>query len=1626
MEKTVLKEPIANLAKSWSIRVKQFWQPAALGLAILLTQSPAARAATDAVGGGWLQGGALGQYYTNTTFSGTPAFTRRDVRVDFTWGSAGKAGGSRSPGYAAVGNQNFSVRWTGQIQPRFGENYTFKLVAGNTATLYIQPTNSVTWTALVTAASGNTNTAATNLVAGQVYNLKLEYSQTTGTPICRLLWSSASTPEEVLDTATVMGRNMDVYETSLWANAMDGGRDEWAVYNAGTLVPRDTNGWPMTDATNIVFEGYQPNQGAGSYFLQFQGKAAVYAYDFNNCSLSVNGTSYGGNLPFGTGYNATSNLTTATLTLYSNAPGGILYLGFYNSRRNPTDTTNSGVTNVKLMRPVTPGSTNSCPLGSYFYPPIETALQRYTLLRFILNADTDTEWNNRPTEKPSYSTHVNIGNQRYWEQMVMLANECGKDLYVCLPVQASDDYLTNVANLIRYGSDGVNPYTSAQANPVYPPLNPNLRVILEHENEVWNFGFPNFGYNVNMLLQAYTNNTPDWQIVNYDGAYSSNPSGAWLRWHILRGLRASDIFRSVFGDAAMGSRVRPIYEYQYDDANGTASGALTFVDNYFNNADGTAHVATPYPVNHYFWGGGAAVYYASGNSSGTQTNIVFANSGFETPALASGQVQTNPPGSSWTFTGAAGIYSAVATTNAWNLGTASLAGAGNTLGNAVGCQFTVGNSPIAVYQLGRWVVSGNSQSHNLWILDTNGNTIAQTSVNTQGAAINKYVYGQLSTTPLVLAAHTTYYLLSEENSDQCLDNSATVTPVAGLTVNNAVTATFGNPSWNTSLWTFDNTWSGSPFGPVNLLYAPAAEGILGYPPNPPSGSQALFIQSTGMVSQVVNFTSTGTYALSFQSAVSASVGTGARFFFDNTEITGNGSLATGPSTNATGWWPGSFGVSSTTFNSYATYVFEVTTPGTHTLTIKGTGQGQFGGAPAGPNPLIYFDNLQIASADALFAGGIPGAGQAFGQVASANYSAQLYSQARYVQAYGLQVVAYEGGWSLGGDFGATPFQNWCKYFDPRSATAQLSSINTFAQSGGRYYCSGTYEDWPQYDTPNAGSYPLVYAVDTNNNALPVLPLNGLNVPNVLTPANSKWLITANSASGVISATGGWFDWNILAPVSGNFVIAPSYQSAAGAVMEVDGSVVSAGTTVTNYLTQGLHAIKVRSTSGSFTVTNVVVSQLGAPNAPSLQSAVAGVGNNALVTLNWSPAASGAAAQGYLVYYGTASASYGIPLAVGNVTNYTVTGLSNGVTAYFAVVATSAQGYSLPSNELNATPVAPGQIQNLLVWDFFAAGGNAANDGNVSSVAATATASGMLASTITRGAGSPAGAIQNSPGEGCMNLNSPTSWTAASLAAAVTANSYFQFAVRPAAGNRFSLSQVSYVTYQQNSHSSATTVLQYSANNTPWVSVATNNPVNFNWAGTTNAVSLAGISALQNATNVNFRIYGFGFTSYEDKGLGEVPGNNPDVAVVGAVYYPVATPTFSPAGGTYNGSQSVTISTTTTGSSIRYTTDGSTPTSASGTLYTGPVTVSANTTLQAIAYQTNFIDSAVASASYVINGSQPVNITLQMSGANLQLTWPQGTLLQATNLTGPWVTNLATSPYLVSPTNSRMFYRIRVQ
>lgn len=78
----------------------------------------------------------------------------------------------------------------------------------------------------------------------------------------------------------------------------------------------------------------------------------------------------------------------------------------------------------------------------------------------------------------------------------------------------------------------------------------------------------------------------------------------------------------------------------------------------------------------------------------------------------------------------------------------------------------------------------------------------------------------------------------------------------------------------------------------------------------------------------------------------------------------------------------------------------------------------------------------------------------------------------------------------------------------------------------------------------------------------------------------------------------------------------------------------------------------------------------------------------------------------------------------------------------------------------------------------------------------------------------------------------------------------------------------------------------------------------------------------------------------------------------------ATPTFSPAPGTYSTSQSVTMADGTSGATIYYTTDGSTPTTSS-TKYTAAIPVSTTTTIKAMAAASGFNNSAVVTGTYTI-------------------------------------------------------------
>jgi hypothetical protein len=130
------------------------------------------------------------------------------------------------------------------------------------------------------------------------------------------------------------------------------------------------------------------------------------------------------------------------------------------------------------------------------------------------------------------------------------------------------------------------------------------------------------------------------------------------------------------------------------------------------------------------------------------------------------------------------------------------------------------------------------------------------------------------------------------------------------------------------------------------------------------------------------------------------------------------------------------------------------------------------------------------------------------------------------------------------------------------------------------------------------------------------------------------------------------------------------------------------------------------------------------------------------------------------------------------------------------------------------------------------------------------------------------------------------------------------------------------------------------------------------------------------------------------------GHTHSTQILVAATPPTAAPTFTPVAGTYLATQSVTLTDSTPGAVIYYTTNGTTPTTAS-TLYTAGISVAATETIEAIAVAPGYVTSSVSSAKYVITPpaatpvlspaagtyttAQNVTITDSMVGATIYYT-----------------------------------------
>lgn len=345
----------------------------------------------------------------------------------------------------------------------------------------------------------------------------------------------------------------------------------------GYDVDFDPQGAPRQDCY-LIFNSRRI--GAGTYKLSFQGRADV--------SLSA----LPGGVVTNMMYDAASNTSSADVVLPQDSVGNT-WLTFRNTRRTASSSSADGIGNVHLWRPGYPTD------GSVlFTKEFIAAMQKFSVIRTMDFISANNNVTQTWAERTPTAWLGNTGEKgQSWELMVLLANATNRDLWINVPVKADDIYIQKLANLLKYGSDGLEPYSSSQSKPKYPPLKPGLRVYVEYGNEVWNSG-PGFWDFRWALGLANANRLNTNHPIAYDGPVNDQYI-ALRRWIAYRSAFISQTFRKVFGDAAMMKTVRPILASQVGNGNLYLSLGLVWAEGYYGD------------VTKLWYGGGGAAYYDS-------------------------------------------------------------------------------------------------------------------------------------------------------------------------------------------------------------------------------------------------------------------------------------------------------------------------------------------------------------------------------------------------------------------------------------------------------------------------------------------------------------------------------------------------------------------------------------------------------------------------------------------------------------------------------------------------------------------------------------------------------------------------------------------------------------------------------------------------------------------------------------------------------------------------------------------------------------------------------------------------------------------------------------------------------
>ncbi|MBF2076031.1 MAG: cellulose-binding protein [Synechococcales cyanobacterium C42_A2020_086] len=162
-----------------------------------------------------------------------------------------------------------------------------------------------------------------------------------------------------------------------------------------------------------------------------------------------------------------------------------------------------------------------------FNPQFLERIRKFSTFRFMdwmeTNNSTQSEWANRPkVEDATYA----MGKGVPLEIMIELANRLQTNVWFTMPHAATDDYMTNFAQMVK------------------DRLDPNLKVYVELSNEVWNWQFQQAHY---ALQQG-------------KARWGEDKGDAFVQWYGMRAAQMSDIWNQVF--AGQTDRLVPIMATQ--------------------------------------------------------------------------------------------------------------------------------------------------------------------------------------------------------------------------------------------------------------------------------------------------------------------------------------------------------------------------------------------------------------------------------------------------------------------------------------------------------------------------------------------------------------------------------------------------------------------------------------------------------------------------------------------------------------------------------------------------------------------------------------------------------------------------------------------------------------------------------------------------------------------------------------------------------------------------------------------------------------------------------------------------------------------------------------------------------